>query len=522
MIDYAYIDSTIIHGDTDPNLSANIALTGVRGLGSPPPRQASYSRARRHGAVDNTRYYEGRVIALDGEVWATADKTAVEAFDELKAALMLGDLAHTFKFRRTGMSEDEQATVIVASELEWQVTDETFIVWGVSLFAADPLLYASAEKTGSYDPTTASTGRGISFPLRFPLVFAGEATTHLTVVNSGNFPTPPIFTIIGPVTNPVIDNDTTGESIYTAGLTLAAGDQAVIDVAERELRLGESAPYSTVITDAAPVAYWKFDETSAASGIADSMGLLPAAVWSGGLETVGVAGALSEGGLAVAPDGDGAQIASAALNFLGGVPFSVECWYKPEVGIQGDATFRRIISSEWNDGANQGWQCSAKGTGELQFQRFDATGNDTLSATVTWGYGSWHHIAFVFDGATYVIYLNGVAVASTTPASPAVLKAGAPATVSLFQRDTDAGIALIASVDDMSVWDRALSAAEVSLHYQSGLAVQSDGTPRADLIDPRLTTWYDLQPGSNELRLRGDGMVNGQTLLEVTYHDARI
>lgn len=232
MISEAYIDSIQILPDTGDH-----GLSSIGGLGSPSPRRDTISRPRAHGDIDFTRYYEGRVISLSGYTFGPTMEEANTKFDLLKAELLLGT-DHLFRFRRIGMAEDEQLVVRAASAIDTELSGASMLIrWGVDLLAPDPRIYSASEKSGDYDPVAAGSGTGVVFPLVFPLVFAGVATTHLTVENSGNFSTPPIFTVSGPVTNPIIDNDTTGESIQTSGLTLAAGETIVIDVGRRVLEV---------------------------------------------------------------------------------------------------------------------------------------------------------------------------------------------------------------------------------------------------------------------------------------------
>lgn len=49
-----------------------------------------------------------------------------------------------------------------------------------------------------------------------------------------------------------------------------------------------------------------------------------------------------------------------------------------------------------------------------------------------------------------------------------------------------------------------------------------DGTSRPDLIDASLTTWWELVPGDNQIRLHGSGFADAVTTLAVSYRDARI
>lgn len=62
--------------------------------------------------------------------------------------------------------------------------------------------------------------------------YAMSAIQALAPENLGNFDAQPTITIAGPITNPVLLNNSTGESLSFTG-TIAAGDQYVIDTAAR-------------------------------------------------------------------------------------------------------------------------------------------------------------------------------------------------------------------------------------------------------------------------------------------------
>jgi len=68
-------------------------------------------------------------------------------------------------------------------------------------------------------------------------MFNASGDAQLSVENEGTIASPPVFTITGPVTNPIIDNDTTGQSIYTQETALSAGQTLTIDVANRSVVL---------------------------------------------------------------------------------------------------------------------------------------------------------------------------------------------------------------------------------------------------------------------------------------------
>lgn len=232
MIDKLRVDDLEVH------TAETSMLTAVRGLGLPQPRREVFPRASRHGAIDHTEFHDGRVVEIEGICWGEGSTSAWDALDQLKARLALG-AERTLVFRRRGRTFDERIAARVATPLDDEL-GPGFIRFAVSLFASDPRIYSDALKSGSYDPTAALTGGGVRFPLAFPLTFSTTTATHLELVNAGNFRTPPVLTIDGPVNNPFLDNDTTGETIAIAA-SLGSSDQVVVDVAKRTLTLNGAA-----------------------------------------------------------------------------------------------------------------------------------------------------------------------------------------------------------------------------------------------------------------------------------------
>lgn len=231
MVTSAYVDDLQIHGGSTYKLREAT-------LGAPAPRAVTDVKPNDHGAVDATNYYGPRSIELSGYVVATSFDAMWDAVDELKGKLALGS-SHTFKFQRQGRSFEEQVIMRVDSSVDIlaKPMPSPMIEWGVSLFCADPRLYSATLSTGSYDPTTSGTA-GLVFPLTFPLGFGSAgAGAYLTVDNQGNVDSPPTFTIQGPVTNPIIDNDSIGKSIYCTSLALTSSDYLTISTADKTVYL---------------------------------------------------------------------------------------------------------------------------------------------------------------------------------------------------------------------------------------------------------------------------------------------
>lgn len=100
---------------------------------------------------------------------------------------------------------------------------KTFFVGAVS---EDPLIYSQALNVGQ-------------------ALVTGSGATALSVTNAGTKTTWPVITLTGPITNPVIANTTTGQSI-TLAYDLTAGHTLTIDTNPRRRR---------IILDAATNAY---------------------------------------------------------------------------------------------------------------------------------------------------------------------------------------------------------------------------------------------------------------------------
>jgi len=215
----------------------------------------------------------------------------------------------------------------------------------------------------------------------------------------------------------------------------------------------------TVLATAGVQSYWRLDETSGTSA-ADSKGSVTGTYTSG--YTLNQSGAMSSGNPAVGATGSGTVVGFGDnYDFTGTTAYSVEAWIKPSAFTL-DGSVRDIVGK---DGGADGWglhvlpaQGVAAGTAnyrQVEFTRKVAGVTYSIkSAAITTGV--WYHLVGTYDGTTMTLYLNGASVATGTPGNSL-----ANTTQALFiGSGTDT-----ATVDEVAVYNTALSAADVLRHY---------------------------------------------------------
>lgn len=82
--------------------------------------------------------------------------------------------------------------------------------------------------------------------------------------------------------------------------------------------------------------------------------------------------------------------------------------------------------------------------------------------------GTWYHLAFTYDGSTVRAYRDGVQVDSASLSG--VMNGGGPAV--RIGTQAEAGNTMDGIVDEVGIWSRALTGAEMTELYNSGTGVQ--------------------------------------------------
>lgn len=223
------------------------ALAGWDDL--PPLDLADVPRPGADGAWPGSIFAAERVIQTDLNVVADA-ATYPAVIAALRAATAPSGSEQPLVIRMGGqmLQVGVRCTGRVAGSDGYALgVDKVALKWT----ASDPRRYSTTAATASTPPPTA--GSGITWPVTWPLTWptAGEGGT-ISVVNSGDWPTPVVITIRGPLTTPAIYRQDTGD-VLEMNTTMAAADVAVIDVLADTLTMNGAAAKTLLSDRSAPV-----------------------------------------------------------------------------------------------------------------------------------------------------------------------------------------------------------------------------------------------------------------------------
>jgi hypothetical protein len=242
------------------------------------------------------------------------------------------------------------------------------------------------------------------------------------------------------------------------GATDAPGDTAPATDApvEAATEAGNSVYAAAVFADT-PLAYWRLDETSGtvchdATGHGNDAAIV-------GTVTLGVAGALAHDPDPAAQfDGAGGRLdVGDKFDFAGLAPATIELWVKPDVI---DNAYRHIETKMLYTDAGQpdfGMYMYVHAGNTLGFERWANNATDIGLGTTQVTAGAWWHIVGTFDGSAMNLYVNGVLVQ------------GGPTAISLVPNGVHLlwGQSFQGALDELALYDHALSAARVQAHWQA-------------------------------------------------------
>lgn len=242
----------------DVNLMPNdkVLVTDVEGLwGIASPRQVKRPRPTGHGALNDTKWLDGRLISVAWDIAGTDQGDTATQFRTITAPML--DTLETgeanLKWTEATSGLALQRSVKLDSDITPHVSagDDRRLVFQAQFFAEDPRAYSQTLNSQTSATLSAASG-GLVFPAPFPWLFTPSAGGSVSVTNAGNRKTPPTIRIYGYAINPsvqIVGSSTT--SIVTISGTIASGDYVEVDVLTRTAKINGTTVQNNLIDSAA-------------------------------------------------------------------------------------------------------------------------------------------------------------------------------------------------------------------------------------------------------------------------------
>lgn len=229
------------------------------------------------------------------------------------------------------------------------------------------------------------------------------------------------------------------------------------------------------------VSYWKLDESS--GNAADSVGSNTGT--NNGTVTYST-GKINNG----AVFNGSSQYFTVGTSLLSNyTALTVAGWVKLDV----NNTYMRFVSKTDSSTYNQ--MIRLTNTGKL-VAHVHTTTETTITGSTTLSTGTWYHFAYTYDGSNINLYLNGstdatqVSKTGTLPTKAQTVNIG---------RESAGSEYIDGMLDEIGIWSRALSGAEISELYNSGNGL---AYPFVTGVDFSISETLALSETSTNLRAR--------------------
>lgn len=218
------------------------------------------------------------------------------------------------------------------------------------------------------------------------------------------------------------------------------------------------------------ISYWKFDETT--GNAADIVG---------GKTLTNSGGAWDSGGkinYCWLGDGNNDILSNTSVNYGSKSAFTVSIWFKYTETTRGDLIdiFKSDNSAAFQMMSNQ--LSTGGSTGRMSCNLYYSSANHFVDCSVTnLNDGVWHNMIYTLSGTTQTIYLDGAAAGT----------ASGGAAMSLDKFGVGGDVVNVTNyingyLDELGLWDRALSATEAAQVYNHKAGIQFPLCPSNFLI----------------------------------------
>lgn len=192
---------TITLGNSRPFI-----LTKIGGLGGVNTNLITSKSPYQDGTSHHNTLLEPRIIPIEGGIMGRNREDVYRKREEL-SSVFNSKVKGTLTYINDAL--ERKIDCIVEVGPTWGEGVRRMQKFLIQLYAPNPFLMDRLV----IDEEIAQWLGGMTFPLRLPTRFATKGEPRALIINKGDVSTPLDITIIGPATNPIIRNRSTGEFI---------------------------------------------------------------------------------------------------------------------------------------------------------------------------------------------------------------------------------------------------------------------------------------------------------------------
>jgi hypothetical protein len=234
------LNGFVLNDPTNPN---NIYLDEpINGLSMAPIRTSQGNYSGRDGGWVGAQFYGPRLISMTGKIFSSSTATIESTRAAFEAAVSTGII--TLAITTNAGGSYSVTTYLDALDIPIQRSPSQ-APFQLTLIAPDPTIYDNSAGGTSSVAISPILGGGVTWPITWPITWA-PSTLPTTITNTGNVLIYPKITLNNVMTNPIIQNNTTGQFIKFNGFTTSAGAVLVIDMLNRTVLLNGGSVLSFV------------------------------------------------------------------------------------------------------------------------------------------------------------------------------------------------------------------------------------------------------------------------------------
>ncbi len=227
-ITYTTAGTTYNLNGVNAGLGVTVRYLGDQGFGMAPLHRITQRGPLQHGDSDIDFRLDPRILQLPLLIEASTLDSGYMAREALTKIFTPANGVGTLRI--TTDSIDRAIDCVTLGGMDFNVDPATgwHVRTVVQLRASDPTWYNPTPISGGATPSIAGTPTPV--PLLVPWTAGASAlNSTLAITNAGTWLSYPIITAVGPITNLIITNTTSGDKIEVSG-TIASGDTWTFDL----------------------------------------------------------------------------------------------------------------------------------------------------------------------------------------------------------------------------------------------------------------------------------------------------